>query len=188
MSNRSDDHTETTERSAQSTDELLAETERLLSESNGGGGRATVGSQQPANDPATREAEPASRSSRLPSVPSRLSIRRYISLQAFLVLVLALGASMLAGGIALPIAGRVIGMFTVAFVVGVLSSKRRYLEMTAAGISVGALAALANYAVLAVAGSGRAVVAVGASAGFVSCVGGYYFGRDLRNGLRRDVE
>lgn len=206
MSNRSDDRTELDERSPQSTDDLLAETERLLSEADPGAESSPRssrggGESEPANPVAderrgagdrraraTDGSSDRSWSSVLPSAPSALSVRRYFSPRAFLALAVALGVGLFVGGMTIPFAGRVVGLFAVAFAIGLLASTRRYLEMTAAGVSVGAAAALANHAVLAVAGSGRAVVAVGASAGLFACLGGYYFGRDLRDGLLRDVE
>ncbi|TYL40064.1 hypothetical protein CV102_00330 [Natronococcus pandeyae] len=194
MGNRSDELTETSERSPHSTDELLSETEQLLSGADADTGEPSARSATEREPESTAPESSSSRSSRLPSVssflslPSAPSLYRYFSPKAFLALVLVVGAGLLAGGLAIPFAGRIVGMFAVAFIVGLVTSKRRYLEMTAAGASVGSVAALANYAVLAVAGSGQAVLAVGASAGLAACVGGYYFGRDLRDGLFRDVE
>ncbi|MFC4436581.1 MULTISPECIES: DUF456 domain-containing protein [Natrialbaceae] len=193
MGNRSDELTETSERSPNSTDELLSETEQLLSRADAD---ASVGepSARSATEPEPTAPEPSSpQSSRLPSVssflslPSTPSIHRYFSPKAFLALVLVVGAGLLAGGMAIPLAGRIVGMFAAAFAVGLVTSKRRYLEMTAAGASVGGVTALLA-SPIAVAGSGQAVLAVGVSAGLAACVGGYYFGRDLRDGLFRDVE
>jgi hypothetical protein len=196
MGERSDELTETGDRSPRSTDELLSETEQLLSGSNADVDEPSA--RAAATDDRTPEAaasEPASsRTSRLPSlssvlsVPSAPSLYRYFSPKAFLALVLVVGTGLLVGGMTIPIAGRIVGMFAVAFAVGLFTSKRRYLEMTAAGVSVGGIAALANHTILAVAGSWQAVTAVGVSAGLAACLGGYYFGRDLRDGLFRDVE
>lgn len=135
--------------------------------------------------------------SRLPSLgfgglkPS-LSPKEYFSPKAFLALVLLLGAGLFAGGMIplLSTAGQLLGLFATAFLVGLLASKRRYLEMGTAGASVGAVAAFASYAFITLIGSapGTTVLAVGASAGLLAAVGGYYFGRDLRSGLTRDIE
>ncbi|WP_306056166.1 DUF456 domain-containing protein [Natronococcus wangiae] len=194
MGNRSDEVTETSERSPNSTDDLLSETEQLLSGSDPRTGEPSARSATEREPESTDPESSTSRSSRLPSLSSVLSLPsipspyRYFSPKAFLALVLVVGAGLLAGGMAIPFAGRIGGMFAVAFAAGLLASKRRYLEMTAAGASVGGIAALANYAVLAVAGPWQAVTAVGVSAGLIACVGGYYFGRDLRDGLVRDIE
>lgn len=117
-----------------------------------------------------------------------LSPSQYFSPKEFLAMLLVVGAGLLVGWTVLPVAGRMIGMFATAFLVGLLASKRRYLEMTAAGVSVGAVSSLVTHAFFAVAGSAQAVLAVGATVGLVASLVGYYFGRDLRNGLARDVD
>lgn len=114
----------------------------------------------------------------------------YFSPKAFLAAVLVLGVGMFAGG-AVPLLGMIgqlIGLFVVAFGIGLLTSKRRYLEMTTAGILAGVLGAVSDYAMFVVTGSGSTVFLVGAAIGLVSTVLGYYFGRDLRDGLSRDIE
>ncbi|AEH36299.1 hypothetical protein [Halopiger xanaduensis] len=117
-----------------------------------------------------------------------LSPSQYFSPKEFLAMLLVVGAGLLVGWTVLPVAGRMIGMFATAFLVGLLASKRRYLELTAAGISVGAVSSLVTHAFFAVAGSAQAVLAVGATVGLVATLVGYYFGRDLRNGLARDID
>ncbi len=97
---------------------------------------------------------------------------------------------MFAGG-AVPLLstiGQLLGMFAVAFLVGLVTSKRRYLEMTSAGLLVGVLGAFSDYAMFVMTGSGTTVFFIGAAIGLVSSVLGYYFGRDLRDGLARDIE
>ncbi|QSW97811.1 DUF456 domain-containing protein [Haloterrigena alkaliphila] len=220
MSDRSDEVTE-----SRDTEDLLEETENLLSESGAGAepgaGTPSTPADRPASDrepPTVDEStgrEPSgddswwssadSRSgtdadsgagtdadSRTGSLRSRLtpglSPQKYFSPRAFLAFVLLVGAGLFAGGLVIPIAGRIVGMFGVAFAVGLLSSKRRYLEMGAAGTAVGGVSAVVSNAVIAFAGSVRAVVAVGVAAGLVGCLLGYYFGRDLRNGLSQDIE
>lgn len=211
MSDRSEEVIDSRERSPRSTEDLLEETEELLS----GSGTETERSSLPPERASERDESPATagtgtdsrwRSSATESTPAAeetgtdtgpsrlsrltpsLSIGEYFSPKAFLALVLAIGAGLLAGELVVPIGGRIVGMFTVAFAIGLVASKRRYLELTAAGVSVGAVAALANRAVLALAGSGRTIIAVGATVGLLSCVIGYYFGRDLRDGLLADIE
>lgn len=185
MSDRSDEFAEATDRGERSTDELLEETERLLSEPNAEVDSSADASTATSTDAGT--AEDASSRSRLPSLP-RPSLGARFSPKGFLALVAALGVGLVAGGLAVPIAGELVGTFAVAFAIGLATSKRRYLEVGAAGAAVGGIAAVASNAVLAIAGSGRAVLAVGVGAGLVACLVGYYFGRDLRNGLFRDLE
>ncbi|MFD1563820.1 DUF456 domain-containing protein [Haloarchaeobius amylolyticus] len=204
MSDRSDEVTESRRETA--TDDLLEETDRLLSESDIDVGDGSSESRGASSDDTgldslagfdrepDAEHEPAGPSdtgssrSWLSPLTSRLSLGRYFSPKAYVALVALLGAGLLAGATVLPIAGRVIGTFLTAFFIGLVASKRRYLEMTAAGVSVGAIAAVLNNAILAVAGSGQTLVAIGATVGVLAAVGGYYFGRDLRDGLGRDLE
>ncbi len=201
MSDRSDEVTESRDPAA--TDDLLEETDRLLSES----GADAAGNEPaaPIDDPlgesglgsdagvdrAADADQPAddgdgSRSWLAP-ITSRLSLGRYFSPKAYLALVALLGTGLLGGATVLPVAGRLIGMFGVAFLVGLVASKRRYLEVGIAGVSVGGVAAVLNNAVLAAVGSGQSLVAVGATVGLLAAVAGYYFGRDLRDGLAREV-
>lgn len=215
MSDRSDEVTESRDPAA--TDDLLAETDDLLSASEADVGETaastdaeTIGSDSSAaaGDDALHdsefgsgtgfdrgpEAEPEpdeggdADSSWLAPLTSRLSLGRYFSPKAYLALVLAFGAGLLGGATVLPVAGRLIGTLAVAFLVGLLASKRRYLEAGAAGVSVGGVAALLNNTILAAAGSGRSLVAVGATVGFLAAITGYYFGRDLRDGLSREID
>ncbi|WP_226005662.1 DUF456 domain-containing protein [Natrinema salinisoli] len=214
MSDRSDEVTETRDRDAPATDDLLEETERLLSDSDVDAGNrspesvdgstdrdgdsdlrdSSVGvDHRPADGPepvadSDGETETGSSRSWLSPLTSRLSFGRYFSPKAFLALVGVLSASLLAGDTVLPIAGRMIGMFAAAFTVGLLASKRRYLEVGAAGVSVGGVAAVLNHVFIAAAGSGQRVVAVGATVGLLASLVGYYFGRDLRDGLSKDIE
>ncbi|MFC6716365.1 DUF456 domain-containing protein [Natrialbaceae archaeon GCM10025810] len=213
MSDRSEEVTTTRDSSdSPSTEELLEETDRLLSgtETNAGAsGDATT--ESAADSPSELEAETdptatatddaassdSSRLSFLPSLPSLSSrsrsrggrsLQSFFSPKAFFTLILVFAAALFAGGMAIPVAGSSIGLFAAAFVLGLVTSKRRYLEVTAAGTAVGAVAAVLNHVVITVAGSGSAVVAVGASLGLVACLVGYYFGRDLKTGLSKDLE
>lgn len=183
MSDRSDELTERRNRDATVTDDLFEETDRLRSESDIAGGDESVASAGGTSSTADGETR-----SWYSSLTSRLSLARYFSPKGYVALVALLGAGLLAGATLLPIAGRMIGMFITAFLIGLVASKRRYLEMTAAGISVGAITAVLNNAILAVAGSGQTLVAIGAMFGLLASIVGYYFGRDLRDGLNREIE
>jgi len=196
MSDRSEEVTES--REPNSTDELLDETDRLLSGDLGSTEAGTEPSAgEPAETPPTEESDSWWRPSSEPSAedgrpagestPSRLSISKYFSPKAFLALLGAISAGLLAGDFLLPFGGSPVGMFAIAFVVGLLTSRRRYLETAIAGISVGAVTAFLANPILSVAGSGTTVIAIGVVAGLVATVGGYYFGRDLRDGLSREI-
>lgn len=132
-------------------------------------------------------ARPKSRS-RTRSFLSRFSLSYYFSPKAFLAFVLTIGVALFVSGLAVPIAGRLLGVLAVTFLLGLATSRRRYAEMTAAGISVGAVSALADHAILTFASSLQGSTAVGITAGLLACLVGYYFGRDLRAGLFRDVD
>ena len=207
MSERSDEMTEPERRARDgpATDDLLEETDRLLSDSSTDARRvsdpsadslwttpSTADSDTPSasatrHDAAESATTDSSRSWRS-TLTSRLSPGRYFSPKAYAALVVLLGIGVVVGATVLPIAGRLIGMFVTAFATGLLASKRRYLEVMAAGISVGGVTAVLNNAILAVAGSGRTLAAVGVTVGLLATVGGYYFGRDLRAGLSRELE
>ncbi|WP_226481392.1 DUF456 domain-containing protein [Natrinema amylolyticum] len=210
MSDRSDEVTESRDRDPPATDDLLEETDRLLSESGADVGDASESAappepsvgDDPLNSPTDRDRGPAGTAAEEPTdgpendssrswlspLTSRLSLGRYFSPKEYIALVGVLSAGLLAGETALPFAGRTIGMFAVAFTVGLLASKRRYLEMGVAGVSVGGVAAVLSNAVIAAVGSGQTLVAVGATVGLLASVVGYYFGRDLRTGLSQDID
>ncbi len=193
MSDRSDEVTE-----SRDSEDLLEETDRLLSDAGleSGGDESSASADRLSDTSADLSAESTHEmpsddtktdSSRLEGVRSWLSADSYFSPRAFFAFVLLIGAGLLAGGMAIPIAGRIIGILGVAFAVGLLTSRRRYLELTAAGTTVGGVSAVASNAFLAAAGSFETVVAVGVAVGLVASLVGYYFGRDLRNGLTREV-
>ena len=206
MSDRSDEVTE-----SRDTEDLLAETEDLLSES--GVGNDTAPSPRSRSEREAPEASPAvddptgddswwssddatqsrpdadsTSGSRLAGLGSWLSVGNYFSPRAFLAVLLLVSAGLLAGGTVVPVGGRIAGLFGVAFAIGLFTSKRRYLEMGAAGTAAGAVSAVFSNAFLALAGSFQTVAAVGVTVGLVASLSGYYFGRDLRNGLAQDVE
>ncbi|WP_174811732.1 DUF456 domain-containing protein [Salinadaptatus halalkaliphilus] len=193
MSDRSDELTES--RDSRSTDDLLEETEQLLSGSSGGSGLGTESPPADGTDPGTEtrsgtatRATDSSGSSRLDALKPSRSAGEYFSPKAFFALFLVLGATVFAGGTVLPFAGGAIGLLVVAFLVGLVTSRRRYLEMIVAGTTAGGVVTVLTEPMLAVAGSMRTVLLVGAAVGLLATVLGYYFGRDLRDGLFRDIE
>ncbi|MFP8951963.1 DUF456 domain-containing protein [Natrialbaceae archaeon A-arb3/5] len=207
MSDRSDELTESRDGDPDSTADLLEETDQLLSGSTSS--ERTADRREPAtrDAPATETDESGSwldssddsaatdtgsqagTSSGLRDrlLPSR-SIGEYFSPKAFLALTALIGVGLFAGDTVLPLAGRLVGMFVVTFVVGLVTSKRRYLETIVAGTAAGAVTTVALDPMLAAVGSGRTLLAIGAAVGLVASVAGYYFGRDLRNGLVRDID
>jgi len=196
-----------------STEEILAETEQLLSETGTEAGddsldssgtdpystdsvfdqeadhpSTTAGSgDRAASDRAGERTDPGRswRSRLTPSLPS-VGLSSLFSVRAFLGLVAALGVGYVGGGMTIPIAGSLIGLFAVAFLIGAMTSKRRYAEMAAAGSAVGGLTALLDYFVVIVGGLSSRLVLVGIGTGVLACLLGYYFGRDFRAGLTRE--
>lgn len=91
--------------------------------------------------------------------------------------------------------GRVLGLFSAGFAVGLGASHRRYLEVAAAGgvaSGLGFLLSTLGSVFLPVAADllsryGVAIAGGGAAAGVLVALVGHYFGRDLRDGLTREV-
>lgn len=120
-------------------------------------------------------------------------LRNPISGRGFLAaLALAVGGVTLGG--AIPLVGWLggfLGVFLAAFLVGLASARRRYAEVGLAG----ALAAGASFLLGApgtllfpvVADYGVEIAVLGAGTGLVVALLGHYFGRDLRDGVTRDL-
>ena len=203
MSDRSDELTE--RRESRSPDEVLEETERLLSGTGGdapadaarepgaGESAAPLEDAGPQGSAGDLEAEPsATRSgSRLGRFAPAVELGELFSPKAFFALVLVLGAALFVGNAVIPFVGvgGFVAAFAAAFLVGLVTSKRRYLEVSTGGAVAGALAWLLTTDLIVVfaASIEMAVLAAGAGGLVVSALG-YYFGRDLRAGLSRDIE
>jgi hypothetical protein len=79
-----------------------------------------------------------------------------------------------------------VGLLAAGFGFGLLG-RRRYVELGLAGGVVGAGASLLDFLTLSLLGAGPLVIAAGAGVGLLAAVVGHYFGRDLRDGLSRDL-
>ncbi|WP_254840614.1 hypothetical protein [Natronomonas marina] len=115
--------------------------------------------------------------------------KRVFSPRAFLAALLLSVGGLVAANAVVPLPGAgLVGVFAATFLFGLVAERRRYLETAVAGgVSFGA-STLVGYAV--VAALGGFGVPLAAVAGGVGCaVGalGHYFGRDLRDGLTREV-
>jgi hypothetical protein len=124
------------------------------------------------------------------------------SLRSFLVLVVASLVGVVVGGV-VPIVGRYLGLFAVAFLAGLVGSRRRYVEVGAAGALASGLTFLLSAVTTALtplgagllgrlgaaglAEVGVTVAGIGVGTGLLVSLAGHYFGRDLRDGLTRDV-
>jgi phage-related tail protein len=147
------------------TDELLAEVETTTDEA---GGDATAAS----DDPTMRE--------RAGDV---------FSVRAFLVALALTAVGVVLGGF-VPLLGavlRYVGVFAATFALGAASERRHYLEAGLAGALVPTAGTLLEYFALTVAGVGIPVIAIAAGVGLLAGLAGHYFGRDLRDGLTREL-
>lgn len=121
---------------------------------------------------------------------------RVFSPRAFLAALL-LSVAGLALGQSVPILGQLplvgqflgfLGVFLAGFVFGLGAKHRRYLEGALGGATAAGLAFVANAVLFTfVSDVGLQFAAVGAGIGAVAALIGVYFGRDLRNGLTRDI-
>jgi hypothetical protein len=87
----------------------------------------------------------------------------------------------------LGLVGELLGIAAGGFLYGVGSGYRRYVEMAVAGAVAGGGTALLGNLVIALVASGGTLVAAGVAGGALAGVVGHYFGRDLRDGLTRDL-
>lgn len=109
--------------------------------------------------------------------------------RAFLYLFVVTFVASLLAGLVLPLGGAagLLGIAAAAFGAGLVGDRRRYLELALAGGFTAGLGALLNNLVLTAFGLGVPLIVVGVGAGTLAGVAGHYFGRDLRDGLTRDI-
>ena len=112
-----------------------------------------------------------------------------VSGRALLLSLVLVAAGILLAGQVLPLGviGDLLGILVGAFLYGVGSDVRHYGELVLAGTVAGGASALLGNLVLSLVGAGVPMVAFGAVAGALAAVLGHYFGRDLRDGLTRDL-
>ena len=99
--------------------------------------------------------------------------------------------AMLVFGFFVPLGsvGSLLGIFAAAAGFGLLSGRRRYLALVVAGGAGSAGGLLLDVLVFSIAtGSSVPLAAVGAGAGAVTALVGHYVGRDVRDGLTRDLD
>ena len=142
-----------------------------------------------------RDAERGADDSSRTGIRSRLG--RLFSPKLFLATLLLTVVAMAVGG-SIPVVGfigRFVGLFAVAFAVGLATKRRHYLEVAAAGgvaSGLGFLLSTLSATFLPVAANllgqyGVAIAGGGAVAGMLVALLGHYFGRDLRDGLTKGV-
>jgi hypothetical protein len=116
----------------------------------------------------------------LPSLPSARSFG--VSLVVTVAFMFVVGSL-----VPLPASG-LLGVFAGAFALGLASGERRYVALLVSGAVAAGLSMVAGSLTLAAfAGLAVPLAAFGASGGVLAALLGHYFGRDLRDGLTRDV-
>ncbi|WP_440988776.1 DUF456 domain-containing protein [Haloarchaeobius baliensis] len=185
-----------------STDELLAETDDLLSDLDGGDDRARTSQ----SEQSTRR-EPApdddggldlgfgSESSSTQAEQSTDGSdgegwRGYFNPKSFLLATLLLTVGYVAGGF-VPVLGALAswaGLVGAAFLYGLATSKGRYPETALAGAGVGLVTTVLTSLRFIAFANGQLLLALGAGLGLVGALVGYYFGSDLRKGLTSDPD
>ncbi|NHX35428.1 MULTISPECIES: hypothetical protein [Halolamina] len=143
--------------------------------------------------------ETASSGGRLSGVRRRVG--RLFSLRGFLLALATVVVGVVAGGAVggivpfMGTVGRVVGVVAATFLLGLVRSRRQYLEVGVAGAAVAAVLAVTQVfsgvflpiGVEWLQQYGLALGAIGAGSGAVASLLGYYFGRDLRAGLTKSI-
>lgn len=183
-----------------STDELLAETDDLLSDLDGGGSTATNSERASRSEPTSdddgggwfdRGSSSKAKQAERTSTDDDEGWRRIFDPTSFLLATLLLTVGYVAGGF-VPVLGGLAswaGLVGAAFLYGLATSKGRYPETALAGAGIGLVTtALTNLRFVAFLPNGEWLVAVGGVLGLVGGLVGYYFGSDLRKGLTSDPD
>jgi hypothetical protein len=123
---------------------------------------------------------------------SRLGARtgRLFAVRSFLLGLVVIGVATLVAGALIPLGsvGGLVGTAAGAFGYGLVASRARYAETGLAGGLVLGVATLADYLVLSVfTGIGLALPLAAGAVGLVVAMVAHYFGRDLRDGLTREL-
>jgi hypothetical protein len=118
-------------------------------------------------------------------------LERFFSVRALVGSFVAVALGMGVGGVIplLPFTS-VLGIALGGFVYGLLAKRGRYIEMALAGGTLAGLAIFLQFlprAVVFEGFNGTRLFAIAAGIGLVLAVIGHYFGRDLRDGLTRDL-
>jgi hypothetical protein len=176
-----------------SDDELGVDVDSLTSGPDGAsGGSAPSSTESESNAASSTDSGPSLRSRLTPSI-GRPSLGISVpSLRSFLLAAVVVVGGMFAGS-AVPFIGSVtglIGLFLGAFLLGAASGTRRYVPVAVAGAGAAVFATMMQgvltLTVVESLGLGP-TAALGATTGILVAVVGHYFGRDLRDGLTREV-
>jgi len=176
-----------------SDDELGVDVDALTSGPDGASGdSAAAESESTAGSASAADSGRSLRSRLTPSI-GRPSLGISVpSLRSFLLAAVVVVGGMFAGS-AVPFIGSVtglLGLFLGAFLLGAASGTRRYVPVAVAGAGAAVVATMMQgvLTLTAVESLGLApTAALGATTGILVAVVGHYFGRDLRDGLTREV-
>jgi len=131
-------------------------------------------------------------SGRVTSLPGR-SLPDVPSARSFALAIGIVLVAMFVTGSAIPLVSAIpgsglFGVFAGAFALGLATGRSRYVELLVAGALSGGLGFLFGNLLLKI-GSGLAgsMAVFGAGTGAVVALLGHYFGRDLRDGLTKDI-
>jgi hypothetical protein len=138
------------------------------------------------------EAEPAvSQPDQGGGVRDRVGTRakRLFSPRAFVAALLVTAGGLVAGNTLLPLPGAgLVGVFAATFLFGLAVSEPRYGETAVAGGLAVAASTFLDFAFVAfLGGVGVSLALLGGGVGALAGAAGNYFGRDLRDGLTRDI-
>lgn len=121
----------------------------------------------------------------------RMSTRagRLFSPRQFLLALLLTVGGLFAANTLVPLPGAgLLGVFAATFLFGLAVKERRYVETALAGGIVAGLSTLLDFVVVAfLGGFGVSLAVLAGGLGVVAGGLGTYFGRDLRDGLMRDL-
>lgn len=191
-----------------STDELLAETDDLLSDLDGGGSGGETAEQRQSgratrSEPTVTEDDDgfdlgfgSDSSSKTAQGQSQESgsdgegWRGYFNPKSFLLATLLLTVGYVGGGF-VPVLGALAswaGLIGAAFLYGLGTSKGRYPETALAGAGVGLVTTVLTSLRFIAFANGQLLLVLGAGLGLVGALVGYYFGSDLRKGLTSDPD
>jgi FtsH-binding integral membrane protein len=141
------------------------------------------------NEPSQPKQETESRRSRLTDKATTL-----FSPKNFVIALVLISIALYVTGSLIPIISAIpgtgfIGVFVAAFALGAINSERSYLETGVAGAVVSGVSVFSKFLVLTIAGRfGIELALIGGAVGAVVALLGYYFGRDLRTGVTKDIE
>lgn len=188
-----------------STDELLAETDDLLSDLESGGStdrepdseRSTRSEPAPTEDDGGFDLGFGSDADEVESAGAAQASetddegwRRFFNPKSFLLATLLLTGGYVAGAF-VPVLGGLAswaGLVGAAFLYGLATSKGRYPETALAGAGIGLVTTVLTSLRFIAFANGQLLLALGAGLGLVGALVGYYFGSDLRKGLTSDPD